>query len=467
MHAWLGFLGGVVLFAIFLSGSLAVFDAEITRWMQPDAPVASSLDPSPEALRAVAAQLDREWKRYPSAFLTLPGRRAPGLHILHYDGHVFSGPVFDVRDGHSVPLRRTDGGRLFFDLHFTLRGGTVPGVVLVDLAALVMLVGVVSGMALHCRALWADMLTFRPGAARVRAWLDMHLLTGVLFLPFVAMITYTGIALDPEPVFPVAGRVEAETPAPRPAVTPEPLDVVLPRVVRDAASTFGPDGAGFVLFAPQIISVYRADGRQLAMTRDRLDFARDDGHRLAAAGGHDEARGVISGLHMAQWASWPVRWLYFLSGLAGTALIGTGLVIFLMKRRDRFHALRVYRVGEGMTLATVIGLPLACSGYLYANRLLPPRLANRAALETDLFLMLWLGWTIVACVGALRQVARPLWRAGLVGLGGALVTLPLLDVCTRPVAGAVPTGVVAGVDGCALVVGVAALLTARRIGRAV
>ena len=36
LHTWGGLVFGWLLFAITLSGSLAVFEPELTRWMQPE-----------------------------------------------------------------------------------------------------------------------------------------------------------------------------------------------------------------------------------------------------------------------------------------------------------------------------------------------------------------------------------------------------------------------------------------------
>lgn len=36
MHARAGLLSGWLLFAVFLTGTLTVFDNEITQWMQPE-----------------------------------------------------------------------------------------------------------------------------------------------------------------------------------------------------------------------------------------------------------------------------------------------------------------------------------------------------------------------------------------------------------------------------------------------
>lgn len=36
LHSWCGLLFGWLLFAVFLTGTLTVFDTEITAWMQPE-----------------------------------------------------------------------------------------------------------------------------------------------------------------------------------------------------------------------------------------------------------------------------------------------------------------------------------------------------------------------------------------------------------------------------------------------
>src|SRR5690606_37158598 len=42
LHTWAGLVLGWALVAIFVTGTLAVFDREITQWMQPEMPVSSS-----------------------------------------------------------------------------------------------------------------------------------------------------------------------------------------------------------------------------------------------------------------------------------------------------------------------------------------------------------------------------------------------------------------------------------------
>ena len=46
LHSWVGFLGGLILVIVFFGGTLALFDTEITRWMQPeiDVPIGAPIN---------------------------------------------------------------------------------------------------------------------------------------------------------------------------------------------------------------------------------------------------------------------------------------------------------------------------------------------------------------------------------------------------------------------------------------
>ncbi|MFX7878702.1 PepSY-associated TM helix domain-containing protein, partial [Acinetobacter baumannii] len=48
-----------------------------------------------------------------------------------------------------------------------------------------------------------------------------------------------------------------------------------------------------------------------------------------------EVRGVMYALHLGRFSDLQLRWLYFLVSLAGTAMVGTGLVMWTVKRRQK------------------------------------------------------------------------------------------------------------------------------------
>ncbi|MFT9216900.1 MAG: PepSY-associated TM helix domain-containing protein, partial [Acetobacter malorum] len=87
LHSWVGFLAGLLLACIFASGTLAVFDTEITQWMQPEVPLTQGISLTPAALQAAAQAVQVQEEKGLSAFLTLPSQRDPVLRVLHYDGY--------------------------------------------------------------------------------------------------------------------------------------------------------------------------------------------------------------------------------------------------------------------------------------------------------------------------------------------------------------------------------------------
>lgn len=79
LHTWSGLLLGWVLFAIFLTGTLAVFDKEIDNWMRPETP-AHSVDQR-QALGTALSYLRRAHAAESSWNIGLPTERSPQLSV--------------------------------------------------------------------------------------------------------------------------------------------------------------------------------------------------------------------------------------------------------------------------------------------------------------------------------------------------------------------------------------------------
>ena len=115
------------------------------------------------------------------------------------------------------------------------------------------------------------------------------------------------------------------------------------------------------------------------------------------------------------------RWLYFLVSFMGTAMVGTGLVMWTVKRRQRLpYRARPhfgFRLVERLNIASVAGLSIAMTAFLWANRLLPHPLEGRADLG-DPRVLRRLGPDAAACPGASGEVG--LGRAIMGGIGAAV-----------------------------------------------
>jgi len=160
---------------------------------------------------------------------------------------------------------------------------------------------------------------------------------------------------------------------------------------------------------------------------------------------------VLKGLHEANFAGYPLRWLFFVSGLLGTAMVATGLVLWTVKRRQRREKGRTapdrgLRLVERLNVATIAGLPIAIAAYFWANRLLPVDWPARADWEVHVMFLTWLALFGHA---ALRPLGRA-WREQAVLGAAAFGLLPLVNALTteRHLGHSIPAGdwVFAGFD---------------------
>jgi uncharacterized iron-regulated membrane protein len=148
------------------------------------------------------------------------------------------------------------------------------------------------------------------------------------------------------------------------------------------------------------------------------------------------AKSVIGSLHQVEFGGQALKWLYFLCGLAGSAMMASGAILFMVKRRGKHlgrqagefgsATARVYRLVEGLNVAAIAGLGLACIGYLWANRLVPVGLSHRASWELAVFFGLW----SLALLHALVRAPAAAWREQLGLLAALCLLLPLLNWIT-------------------------------------
>ncbi|NPC65411.1 PepSY domain-containing protein [Komagataeibacter sp. AV436] len=470
LHGWLGYMAGLVLTCIFATGSVAAFNMEITRWMQPEVQLATLVPPSARALDAAARVVAAEQARGVSAFIALPSARSSTLDVLHYNGHEFIGARLDPATGAVIPARVTAGGGLFYNFHHTLFLGPQMGTVIVNIAGIALLVAIISGVVIHIHALLPDIILLRLTAARLRAWLDAHLLAGVLFLPFMAMMAYTGVLVKADMIVPAPPRPARSVlvPAPPPALMPDMTALPLASMLARARASLPGQEPGFILFAPQRVSIFAGDASSAFLTRGHADFSLPGGSPLpvdTTATPMARTMQFMHGVHYARFAPPSLRWLYFLSGLCGTAVMASGLVLFVMKRRRHAGHRGAHRLADGLNVAVIAGLPAAMLAFLEGNRLVPASLAGREDWESAIFFAAWGLCTLHALFQALRGQAQWAWRAqlGLVGLLGT--GLPVLDLLCCPGALRAQPGLHMAVDGMGAGAAIVALYARHRLGQ--
>lgn len=502
LHTWTGLVVGWVLFFVFLTGTTGYFDDEITRWMQPERPLAVIAPPvlptqgvaRAQAFLAQTAPGAERWS------IGLPGGRGEtawplswprsdeGLHQARPERRQRGEHgerrgrnerlLFDPVAGTATPIpprtqaRDTGGGvglyRLHYQLHYVSHASAI---LIVGVCTMLMLLAIVSGVITH-KKIFKDFFTFRPAKGQ-RSWLDMHNVVSVMALPFFLMITYTGLMffmyaympaamnlsygterkwendgytnpLNPranaqfEPGATSGGRRQRGAPFVKASGTPAPLTDLSGLVARAQAQWGASRIEGVTVDRPgdrnARVTITRRSSSLTGGPEDRLTFDGVTGEMLDAPParhrGTWQAQDSMIALHEGLFAGPVLRWFYFASGLLGCGMVGTGLVLWTVKRRARqIRAGRTdygFRLVECLNIAAIAGLPLGIAAYFWANRLLPVSMADRTEWE---FHSLFAGIGAVLLWASLRPSAKA-WVDGLTLCSAAYGLLPALNALT-------------------------------------
>lgn len=139
---------------------------------------------------------------------------------------------------------------------------------------------------------------------------------------------------------------------------------------------------------------------------------------------------VFTTLHEARGVDLALRWLLFISGVVGTLMIATGLMLWCVKRapqqQKQGYKSFGYRVVEVTNIAAIIGLPIACAAYFYANRFIPVDMEMRLNWEIRSFFIVWLLTLLYAMIRSHRQA----WLELLLLATAAFTLLPIVNFLT-------------------------------------
>ncbi|RZM73137.1 PepSY domain-containing protein [Pseudoalteromonas rubra] len=456
LHTWVGLLFCWLLWLVFFAGTLSFFRQEITLWSKPELhqhsmTVQSSqqdlLDYGFNRLKTEAPDAARWW-------ISLPSERNPLLRVSHLPyaqpGEKASWVNHNLAADSKAPIttRETKGGSFFYRLHFDLHYiDRTTARWIVCLASLFMLVALISGIVIHKR-IFKDMFQFRTGKGS-RSWLDGHNLSSVLALPFHLMITYTGLITLIFTLFPYPAqtvyeggvkefRKEFYPERQRPQQSHETLSTPAFAQSLDHFFTNWPEQpiSRIIIDHPQdaaaVMKIYGANRSEIKDEQAVWLYSGKTGELLNTVHLEDSAAAQLYGgmiaMHTGRLASVGLRWLYFLCGLAGCAMIATGCVMWAKRIRERQKPTQSASFGlklvESLNLAAIMGLPLATAAFFYANRLLPVGHSGRADQEVLAFFLTWAatalfaakwrsqqGWRTLALVNALAWLLLPLCNA--------------------------------------------------------
>ena len=193
VHGWSGVVLGLLLYAVIVTGTAAVFSQEIKLWsagaLSPADPFARPVE---SLIRRLAADVPEEYRDDLFIRRLGTGNLAFFFHRhVKVDGQVREkGVLYEVaaddrivarREGFGLDVFAADTasalGRFFVELHVRLHLPDPWGLILTGILGVAMLAAAVSGLLMH-RHLIRDLFTLRPGAERLVSRRDLHTVAG-------------------------------------------------------------------------------------------------------------------------------------------------------------------------------------------------------------------------------------------------------------------------------------------------
>jgi uncharacterized iron-regulated membrane protein len=463
IHGWSGALLGLLLYAVILTGVIAVFADEIGGWSSPlqHEPAAALPKGLGAKLAELSTQVDEQYHDDLFFFPQAGGRirtffhkdivvdGQPSAEGVEFDLDPNTLAVLDRREGISEVIQEhnTAGALSAFlvDLHVRLHVPNPWGLLLTGALGLAMMVAAVSGLIVH-RHLLRELFTIRRRRQDLLAKRDAHVIAGTWNLPFAFILAFTGsfFSFASTVGIPVVAMVAfggdqeklIETVVGVPPVedkTPKPL-ADLDAMIADAHSRVG--------VAPSFVSIEhygRADARvsvftppsEGRVTSNNLVYDGASGafmHLKPGLGLVPSAGGLLfdlmGPLHFGNFAGVLSKAVWFALGFAACYVTLTGMLLWTTRRAESAAWQRLARA----TIWVGYGLPLSLAaspiGFFIGRSLGLVELHDSMAIA---FL------SAAALAGALALSLcdlENLRRVLLAATGLVLLSLPLLRLAT-------------------------------------
>ncbi|MFC7050450.1 PepSY-associated TM helix domain-containing protein [Emcibacter nanhaiensis] len=370
VHTWTGIISGLFLFIAFYAGAITMFEKQLDQWSSP--PVEFSDPPS----------LEQTQKLVDMTLAARPEARG------NYEIHLRPGPQMPARLSWSVPLdgergrhakhityvsSLTEAGELrvseyqksglanFIDILHEQVGLPFDHEIVMPVTGIVALlyaVALISGVIVLVPSLIKDLFALRVGKNMKRMWLDSHNILGLFSLPFHMVMAFTSVIFafhdeiyDVQDQLLYGGTLEnvwrganvAPLHSPEDTTTLAPSELV--KRIREQAPGFEPFHLHY-LGAENGRGVVRAEGTdpRNIVPRANGGFAIVDPYSgnlvdTDLLPGHQEGWIVpvtsFFTLHFGSYGGTPVRWGYFILGMAGALLFYTGNLLWIESRRKK------------------------------------------------------------------------------------------------------------------------------------
>jgi len=469
LHTWSGVIVGWLLFAIFVTGTSSYYRGEITLWMQPETHKSVVSENTFDIALEKALKASQKSK---NVTVTLPNSRTNMIAVkaeMQNKSNTKNGNqrqkrkripslYYDANTGELITPRETAGGNFLYRFHFELYN--IPRKVahwIVGIATMSMLVAIITGIIIHTR-IFKDIFTFRS-KDNTRGWMDAHILPGVATLPFLIMITYSGLLLLNSALMPWGAKAHygddiraykqefrtlytngvdkpsiPQSRATKTDLTKEQLLKVLyhkdsfdvKNIGRFIITQKNNESTTVEIIPKEAASIFSFKGLKESKTFDlyTLEQINMKNPPLSNSTIVNVNSAFIS-LHMAHFADSTLRFFFFIAGVFGIILSGTGLVLWIEKRKKKNlekKSFGFYLV-EKLNLGTMSGIFIAIAVYFIANRFIGVDELMRKEYEINAFFIAWL----FSYIHAFFRDTLSAWREQLLIAVALFISLPLIN----------------------------------------
>jgi uncharacterized iron-regulated membrane protein len=453
VHGWAGAVLGLLLYAVIVTGSAAVFANEIKTW---SGGLLGTSEPMSQPLTAVLARLEAETPKEFRDDLSLRTTPAGNLLAFFHTDEIVDGArrergvlytigpggrVISREEGDGRDLAANDPyaalGRFYVDLHVRLHVPNPWGLILTGILGLAMLVAAVSGILMH-RHLFRDIFLLR-GRERLVGLRDLHSVAGTWTLPHAFVLAFTGayLSFTIAVALPMLAKIAFKGDVREMVTTLNGMRAVDARqaaiagiddILSDARQRAG---------APLLIAGWENRGR--ADSRITIFPAPRDGEltamRLIYDGSTGELirerpivgtkpslgaslLGLIGPVHFGNFAGWWSRAVWFALGVASAYVAWSGLNLWVRRRAGQ----RGWRALGRITVWVGGGLPFAMAAAAAAHFISLPSLATVFWTPTAFLIAAALALVPAVWVRSIERVPPLLFGA----TGILLASLPLL-----------------------------------------
>ena len=465
LHTYSGLVLGWLLFAIFVTGTSSYYRSEISLWMQPELHYSTQSSNTINIATQKAVELT---KKTSSFNVILPDDRRNTIIATYREKSKKSKRAkrvttyYDASTGEELNSRKTYGGSFLYRFHYELYG--IPHNISrwgVGIATMFMFVAIITGILIHTR-IFKDVFVFRPNK-NIRSWMDVHILPAVAALPFMIMITYSGLLLFMNLMMPWGiEKVYADKPREYRkdiSVLSEPVKSQRQKVNRVAlenkkahiskenleiilnkANEVWPNNiAGFSISKSKnayiSVQIRPKNSSTIYNSKSQREYLLFDGGStnlikknipLTSENIIVNTNLTFSSLHRARFADSTMRALFFVSGLCGVLIIASGLILWVVKRKKKYEKKKSYGfvLVEKLNLGTIVGIFLAIAIYFLANRFIAVEENARHIWEINAFFIAWL----FAFIYAFIRNTKKAWIELSSLVAFLFLLIPLLEV---------------------------------------